>query len=32
MRDILIVFLFIAMVLTPAVVAARSGRDLPSDE
>jgi|HubBroStandDraft_4_1064222.scaffolds.fasta_scaffold276213_2 hypothetical protein len=32
MRDILIAVLFVAMVLTPAVVAARSGRDLHSDE
>jgi hypothetical protein len=32
MRDIFIVVLFVAMVLTPAVIAARSGRDLPSDE
>jgi hypothetical protein len=28
MRDFLIAVLFVAMVLTPAVVAARSGRDL----
>jgi hypothetical protein len=32
MRDFLIVILFVAMVLTPAVVAARSGRDLHSGE
>jgi hypothetical protein len=32
MLNILIVILFVAMVLTPAVVAARSGRDLYSDE
>lgn len=32
MRDALIVVLFIAMVLTPAVIAARSGRDLYRDE
>lgn len=32
MRDALIVVLFIAMVLTPAVIAARSGRDLFRDE
>ena len=32
MRDVLIAVLFVAMVLTPAVVAARSGRDLHPDE
>lgn len=32
MRDALIVVLFVAMVLTPAVIAARSGRDLYRDE
>jgi len=32
MRDFLIVILFIAMVLTPAVVAVRSGQDLHPDE
>jgi len=30
MRDLLIAILFVAMVLTPAVVAARSGKDLGS--
>jgi hypothetical protein len=30
MRDFVIAVLFVAMVLTPAVVAARSGRDLES--
>jgi len=32
MRDALIVILFIAMVLTPAIIAARTGRDLYRDE
>ena len=32
MRDILIVIVFVAMVLTPAVIAARSGQDLFQDE
>jgi hypothetical protein len=31
MRDIFIVVLFVALVLTPAVVGARWGRDLPHE-